>query len=156
MWQFEAFAGFEHKYNYSMVGHSGDTPCAPLVAYGSPPDNEKQRLQVVQRMAAHTQFCMSGDHTLEATRDAIAEAASHTDCDEVRGAACALCAVLQECSEPSRDVLCSRLSTPLTLADPFSRLLMRSSPPVARRSSSCCRTPTSSATASATSSSRAS
>ena len=85
MRQFEAFAGFEHKYNYSMVGHSGDTPCAPLVAYGSPPDNEKQRLQVVQRMAAHTQFCMSGDHTLEATRDAIAEAASHTDCDEVAG-----------------------------------------------------------------------
>ena len=26
---FEAFAGFEHRYHYSMVGHSGDTPCAP-------------------------------------------------------------------------------------------------------------------------------
>ena len=70
---FEAFAGFEHKYRYSMVGHSGDTPCAPLVEYGLPPPNEKERLKVVQRMAAHTQFCMSGDHTLEATR--LAEAA---------------------------------------------------------------------------------
>ena len=74
---FEAFAGFEHKYRYAMVGHSGDTPCAPLVEYGAPPTNEKERLKVVQRMAAHTQFCMSGDHTLEATRDAIAEAATH-------------------------------------------------------------------------------
>ena len=31
---FEAFAGFEHKYRYAMVGHSGDTPCKPLVEYG--------------------------------------------------------------------------------------------------------------------------
>ena len=35
---FEAFSGFEHKYHYAMVGHSGDTPCAPLVAYGAPPE----------------------------------------------------------------------------------------------------------------------
>ena len=47
---FEAFAGFEHKYRYSLVGHSGDTPCAPLVEYGMPPPNEKERLKVVQRM----------------------------------------------------------------------------------------------------------
>ena len=61
---FEAFAGFEHKYRYSMVGHSGDTPCAPFVEYGLPPTNEKERLKVVQRMAAHTQFCMSVRVTL--------------------------------------------------------------------------------------------
>ena len=76
---FEAFAGFEHKYRYAMVGHSGDTPCHPLVEYGLPPNNEKERLKVVQRMMAHTQFCMSGDHTLEATREAIEEAASHLE-----------------------------------------------------------------------------
>ena len=52
---FEAFAGFEHKYRYSMVGHSGDTWCEPLVEYGLPPPNEKERLKVVQRMVAHTQ-----------------------------------------------------------------------------------------------------
>jgi hypothetical protein len=62
-----------------MVGHSGDTPCAPFVEYGAPPSNEKERLKVVQRMAAHTQFCMSGDHTLEATRDAIEEVSTHLD-----------------------------------------------------------------------------
>ena len=79
---FEAFSGFEHKYSLSMVGHSGETACAPLVEYGALPANEKERLQLVQRMAAHTQFCESGDHTLEATREAIAEVASHADADE--------------------------------------------------------------------------
>jgi len=80
---FEAFAGFEHKYRYSMVAHSGDTECAPLVEYDLAPSNEKERLKVVQRMAAHTQFCMSGDHTLEATRAAIEEVATRLDeCDE--------------------------------------------------------------------------
>ena len=78
----EAFEGFEHKYSLSMVGHSGDTSCAPLVEYGAAPANEKERLKLVQRMAAHTQFCMSGDHTLEATREAIAEVAGHADADE--------------------------------------------------------------------------
>ena len=76
---FEAFAGFEHKYRYSMVAHSGDTPCAPLVEYGLPPPNEKERLKIVRRMAAHTQFCSSGDHTLEATREAIEEASRHLE-----------------------------------------------------------------------------
>ncbi len=76
---FEAFSGFEHKYRYAMVGHSGDTPCAPLVEYGLPPANEKERLKVVQRMMAHTQFCMSGDHTLEATREAIEEVSTHLE-----------------------------------------------------------------------------
>ena len=55
---FEAFSGFEHKYHYAMVGHSGDTPCAPLVAYGAPPENEKQRLQVQPKC-----MCMSMPHT---------------------------------------------------------------------------------------------
>ena len=69
----EAFAGHEHKYQFSMVGHSGDGPCYPLVEYGRPPADEKERLRMVQKMAAHTQFCSSGDYTLEAARDAIAE-----------------------------------------------------------------------------------
>ena len=83
----EAFAGHEHKYQFSMVGHSGDGPCYPLVEYGRPPADEKERLRMVQKMAAHTQFCSSGDYTLEAARDAIAEvprrtrAHTHTDVD---------------------------------------------------------------------------
>jgi len=73
---FEAFDGFDHRYRYSMVGHSGDTPALPLVEYGEPPPNEKERLKLVQRMAVHTQFCNSGDHTLEATYEAIEEVAA--------------------------------------------------------------------------------
>lgn len=78
----EALAGFEHKYSYALVGHSGDTPCLPLVQYGAPPKNEKERLQVALRMAAHSQFCLSGDNTLQAAREAVTEAASHTECEE--------------------------------------------------------------------------
>ena len=33
---------------------------------------------MVQKMAAHTQFCSSGDYTLEAARDAIAEVPRRT------------------------------------------------------------------------------
>ena len=48
-----------------------------FVEYGLPRERE-ERLKVVQKMAAHTQFCMSGDHTLEATREAI-EVSQHLD-----------------------------------------------------------------------------
>ena len=37
----EALVGFEHKIQYSMVGHSGDGPCIELVDYGAPPLNSK-------------------------------------------------------------------------------------------------------------------
>jgi len=37
------------------------------------PKNEKERLEVLQSMSAHAQFCMSGDHTLSATVQAINE-----------------------------------------------------------------------------------
>ena len=37
-----------------------------FVEYGKPPKNDKERLQVCHRMHAHTQYCMSGDCTLEA------------------------------------------------------------------------------------------
>jgi MoxR-like ATPase len=62
----EAFAGFEAKFRYSFIGHSGDTANIPLVPYDSPPANAQERLRVLDTMAAHTQFCMSGDNTLQA------------------------------------------------------------------------------------------
>jgi hypothetical protein len=61
----ESFHGFEQRYDYSIVGHSGDAPEIPFVAFGASPENRKERLKVLQRMIAHTQYCMSGDHTLE-------------------------------------------------------------------------------------------
>jgi len=71
---FESFAGFEAKYDYRMVGHSGTGPEAErLVEWGHPPRSEKERLTIAKRMEAHAQFCHPGDHTLEGTSRAIDE-----------------------------------------------------------------------------------
>ena len=71
--------GESKKFDYSIVGHSGDSPCIPLVDWASPPGNEKDRLQILQTMLAHSQYCTSGDYTLEAMRKAIDEVASMGD-----------------------------------------------------------------------------
>lgn len=67
----ESFEGMDERFDYSIVGHSGDSPCIPLVAFGNPPKNEKQRLKILRTMIAHTQYCDSGDHTLPAIAQAI-------------------------------------------------------------------------------------
>jgi MoxR-like ATPase len=69
----EALAGTDpRRLQYEMVGHSGDSAAIPLVPAGQPPAHEGARWQVVQRMIAHTQYCSSGDNTLEALASAIA------------------------------------------------------------------------------------
>ncbi|CAE7221629.1 Vwa8 [Symbiodinium sp. CCMP2592] len=71
---FESFTGFEDKYDYRMVGHSGTGPEAErLVEWGRPPFSDRERLEICKSMEAHAQFCYPGDHTLEATARAIAE-----------------------------------------------------------------------------------
>jgi len=60
----ESFAGFDHRYSYSMVGHSGDSAALPLVEYGHPPATRRDRLKVLEKMHAHAQYCSSGDSTL--------------------------------------------------------------------------------------------
>jgi len=67
----EALAPFSHKYSWSLVGHSGDGPVIKFVDYDKPPSDAAERLLVIQQMWAHSQYCMSGDCTLEATEDAI-------------------------------------------------------------------------------------
>lgn len=67
--------GESKKFDYSMVGHSGDSPSIPFVDWASPPKHEQDRLQLLQTMLAHSQYCMSGDYTLEAMRQAIDEVA---------------------------------------------------------------------------------
>lgn len=71
----EAFDGFEQKIQYSIVGQSGDSYCIPFVDFKYPPKTLKERLKVLQRMYAHSQYCSSGDYTLEATEDACKEVA---------------------------------------------------------------------------------
>mmetsp|Transcript_387 Transcript_387/g.961 ORF Transcript_387/g.961 Transcript_387/m.961 type:complete len:233 (-) Transcript_387:158-856(-) len=68
----ESFAGMEHKYQYSVVGHSGTGPEAELlVPWGKPPTSAKEQLAIAKKMWLHAQHCHKGDHTLEATDLAI-------------------------------------------------------------------------------------
>ncbi|KAL4635681.1 von Willebrand factor A domain-containing protein 8 isoform X1 [Arapaima gigas] len=69
----EALESYEHKFKYDIVGHSGDGFDIKLVKSDQIPKNNKQRLKVLKTMHAHSQFCMSGDYTLEGTEHAIKE-----------------------------------------------------------------------------------
>ncbi|XP_075055872.1 von Willebrand factor A domain-containing protein 8 isoform X1 [Mixophyes fleayi] len=77
----EAFENYEHKFKYDVSGHSGDGYSIELIRCDKIPKNNKQRLDVLKTMHAHSQFCMSGDYTLEATEHAIQEIAKE-DADE--------------------------------------------------------------------------
>ncbi|XP_025079335.1 von Willebrand factor A domain-containing protein 8-like isoform X2 [Pomacea canaliculata] len=67
----EAFENYENKIKYDIYGHSGETSAEPIVKADKPPKNNKERLNVLKTMHAHSQFCISGDNTLEAVKDAI-------------------------------------------------------------------------------------
>jgi len=67
----EALEGYEEKIKYDIVGHSGEDHKISLLGFEKPPTNNKERLKVAKIMHAHSQFCLSGDTTLEATRHAI-------------------------------------------------------------------------------------
>lgn len=77
----EAFQGHEGRIQYDIMGHSGDSHDITFIDHKSPPADNKQRLEVIKTMHAHSQFCMSGDNTLEATQSAISSL-SQEDCDE--------------------------------------------------------------------------
>ncbi|CAI4226062.1 unnamed protein product [Auanema sp. JU1783] len=74
--------GKEHKIKYDITGHSGDTPCINFVLNGNYPKNNKERLDILKQMLAHTQYCSSGDFTTEALDVAIKELSKEMDCDE--------------------------------------------------------------------------
>uniref|UniRef100_A0A673VXX0 von Willebrand factor A domain containing 8 n=1 Tax=Salmo trutta TaxID=8032 RepID=A0A673VXX0_SALTR len=77
----EALESYEQKIKYDIVGHSGDGYDIELVRTDKVPKNNKQRLKVLKNMHAHSQFCMSGDYTLESTEAGIRELARE-DADE--------------------------------------------------------------------------
>ncbi|KAI9908417.1 hypothetical protein PsorP6_004490 [Peronosclerospora sorghi] len=72
----ESFAGFERELNYAIMGHSGDSPEIPLVEFGAPPRDRKERLRVLKKMVAHSQFCRQGDHTVEAVERGVQRVAA--------------------------------------------------------------------------------
>uniref|UniRef100_A0A8C2ZYH6 von Willebrand factor A domain-containing protein 8 n=1 Tax=Cyclopterus lumpus TaxID=8103 RepID=A0A8C2ZYH6_CYCLU len=71
----EALESYEHRFKYDIVGHSGDGYDIELVRADKIPKNNKQRLKVIKNMHAHSQFCMSGDYTLEGTDASVKELA---------------------------------------------------------------------------------
>ncbi|CAB4415023.1 unnamed protein product [Rhizophagus irregularis] len=67
----ESFKSFEHKFQYRIIGHSGDGPNIELVKEGKYPRTEKESLKIINQMFNHSQFCLSGDNTVSATAYAI-------------------------------------------------------------------------------------
>ena len=45
-----------------------DGPHIPFVDYDKPPSGPKERLKVLEKMKVHTEYCSSGDSTVEALR----------------------------------------------------------------------------------------
>ena len=57
----EAFEDYNDKIVYDIVGHSGEENGLPFTRINKTPNNEKERLDVLKTMHAHSQFCMSGE-----------------------------------------------------------------------------------------------
>ncbi|KPI95707.1 Uncharacterized protein KIAA0564-like [Papilio xuthus] len=77
----EALRGYEARIRYDVYAHSGEDSALELVKVDRPPNNEKERLQIIRTMHAHSQFCWSGDNTLPAAKHAISTLATE-DADE--------------------------------------------------------------------------
>ncbi|KAG0177699.1 von Willebrand factor A domain-containing protein 8 [Apophysomyces sp. BC1021] len=69
----ESFRGFESKFAYRIVGHSGDGANIEFVTPGNYPKTEKEAFEVIGKMRAHSQYCLSGDNTLGAAAHAVKE-----------------------------------------------------------------------------------
>ncbi|CAG8510049.1 14562_t:CDS:10, partial [Ambispora leptoticha] len=67
----ESFKSFENKFEYRILGHSGDSPNVEFVTREKYPKTEKDIFKVLKEMFTHSQFCLSGDNTLNATSHAI-------------------------------------------------------------------------------------
>ena len=64
---------------YAITGHSGDSPDITFLDWeDDKPSNEAERYQVLEQMVAHSQFCLSGDHTCAALDLAIRQAAAES------------------------------------------------------------------------------
>nr|CDJ80091.1 ATPase associated with various cellular activities domain containing protein [Haemonchus contortus] len=77
-----SFEGKQEKVAYDITGHSGDGPCIEFVTDGEYPKNNKERLDILKQMVAHSQFCTNGDYTLESLDEAIKTLSKEKDCDE--------------------------------------------------------------------------
>lgn len=67
----EAFEGYDKKIVYDIVGHSGEGWDIPFIREGKPPATDKDRLETLRMMHAHSQFCWAGDNTVKAVQEAV-------------------------------------------------------------------------------------
>uniref|UniRef100_A0A1I7USB8 VWFA domain-containing protein n=2 Tax=Caenorhabditis tropicalis TaxID=1561998 RepID=A0A1I7USB8_9PELO len=74
-----ALDGKTDKIKYDIIGHSGDSHNVPFVKADYPPRNDKERLDVMKRMIAHTQYCASGDSTVFCLQYSVNELGAKKD-----------------------------------------------------------------------------
>lgn len=114
----ESFYNYENLICYDIIGHSGETHNIEFVRKNCYPQNNKERLEILQMMHAHAQFCWSGDNTLTATKYGIEsivnEKHENDDCED------AIVVILS-------DANLSRYNIPV---EKFSNLLMQHEPNV--------------------------
>eukprot|EP00624_Nannochloropsis_granulata_P001880 evm.model.NODE_19120_length_25721_cov_24.254967.6 len=67
----------DDEVEYAIRAHSGDSAKVPLIEFGRPPKTRKDKVAVLEKMAAHAQYCLAGDNTLRATEEAAAELAAY-------------------------------------------------------------------------------
>ncbi len=56
----------------SWIFETTDSPEITLVDYNQNPPNRKERLKILLKMIAHSQYCQNGDNTIEAIEKATA------------------------------------------------------------------------------------
>ena len=60
--------------DYCVTGHSGSSSRIPFVDFGDgKPSNEKQRMEILEKIKAHAQYSLSGDNTIPAINQAVGD-----------------------------------------------------------------------------------
>lgn len=67
----EALQGFSHKFDYSVVGHSGTGPDIPIIDFGKPPISHEDRVRVMETLYSSSRGATTGDSSLLAAQMAI-------------------------------------------------------------------------------------
>ncbi|KAH9251039.1 hypothetical protein BASA81_011099 [Batrachochytrium salamandrivorans] len=67
----ESLRGMESRFRLSVAGHSGESEAVEFVPWDRVPKDEAKVWQVLEEMMSHSQYCMSGDTTVEAIKSAV-------------------------------------------------------------------------------------
>jgi hypothetical protein len=78
----EALQGFEHKFEYSLVGHSGTTAELALVDFKSPPTTKADKAAVIDKIYWHARGASSGDRSVEAAAKATVSVTAAGEADD--------------------------------------------------------------------------